>query len=79
MLFRSMVKQLKNRYNDPGLNRRFVIGIDKSKMRLYDVEQEAQQDILEGPVFDNSRFGEEDSERVKPKKKFDKRVFEGLK
>ena len=74
-----MVKQLKNRYNDPGLNRRFVIGIDKSKMRLYDVEQEAQQDILEGPVFDNSRFGEEDSERVKPKKKFDKRVFEGLK
>jgi hypothetical protein len=74
-----MVKQLKNRYNDPGLNRRFVIGVDKSKMRLYDVEQTAQEDLLEGPVFDNSKFGDEDFERNKPKKKFDKRVFEGFK
>lgn len=37
-----MVKQLKNRYNDPGLNKRFVIGVDKSKMKLYDVEASAQ-------------------------------------
>ena len=37
-----MVKQLKNRYNDPTLNKRFVVGIDRSKMRLYDVEQSAQ-------------------------------------
>ena len=37
-----MVKQLKNRYNDPTVNKRFVVGIDRSKMRLYDVEQSAQ-------------------------------------
>jgi hypothetical protein len=42
-----MVKQLKNRYNDPTTNKRFVIGIDRSKMRLYDVEQFAQNDILD--------------------------------
>jgi archaellum biogenesis ATPase FlaH len=41
-----MVKQLKNRYNDIAMNRRFVIGIDRAKMRLYDVEQSAQKDIL---------------------------------
>lgn len=37
-----MVKQLKNRYNDPSSNKRFIIGVDRSKMRLYDVEQSAQ-------------------------------------
>jgi replicative DNA helicase len=42
-----MVKQLKNRYNDPTMNKRFVIGIDRAKMRLYDVEQSAQDDILD--------------------------------
>jgi hypothetical protein len=40
-----MVKQLKNRYNDPTANKRFVLGIDRAKMRLYDVEQSAQDDI----------------------------------
>jgi len=40
-----MVKQLKNRYADPTMNKRFVVGVDKSKMRLYDVEQSAQEDI----------------------------------
>ncbi len=35
-----MVKQLKNRYNDPTYNRRFVIGVDRTKMRLYDCEQQ---------------------------------------
>ena len=40
-----MVKQLKNRYNDPGINKRFAIGVDRSRMRLYDCEQTAQQDI----------------------------------
>jgi hypothetical protein len=40
-----MVKQLKNRYNDPTSNKRFVLGIDRAKMRLYDVEQSAQDDI----------------------------------
>ena len=40
-----MVKQLKNRYNDGASNKRFCLGIDRSKMRLYDVEQSAQDDI----------------------------------
>ena len=42
-----MVKQLKNRYNDPTVNRKFIIGVDRSKMRLYDVEQVAQQDLVD--------------------------------
>jgi len=42
-----MVKQLKNRYNDPTINRKFIIGVDRSKMRLYDVEQKAQEDLVE--------------------------------
>ena len=42
-----MVKQLKNRYNDPTINKRFVVGIDRAKMRLYDCEQKAQDDILD--------------------------------
>jgi replicative DNA helicase len=42
-----MVKQLKNRYNDPTIFKRFVVGIDRAKMRLYDVEQSAQNDILD--------------------------------
>lgn len=58
-----MVKQLKNRYNDPGFYRRFVVGIDRAKMRLYDCEQEAQDDIVDSgqkddtPAFDKSNFG----------------------
>ena len=42
-----MVKQLKNRYNDPTINKRFVVGIDRAKMRLYDCEQKAQDDIVD--------------------------------
>ena len=42
-----MVKQLKNRYNDPTIYKRFVIGIDRAKMRLYDCEQSAQKDIAD--------------------------------
>ena len=42
-----LVKQLKNRYNDPTVNRKFIIGVDRSKMRLYDVEQVAQQDLVD--------------------------------
>ena len=75
-----MVKQLKNRYSDPGSTRRFVLGIDRSKMRLYDVEQSAQEDILDGPIMDNTKFGYEDSERSKPRSKFDKAAaFAGFK
>ncbi len=40
------VKQLKNRYSDPGMFRRFIIGVDKAKMMLYDVEQSAQGDLM---------------------------------
>jgi hypothetical protein len=42
-----MVKQLKNRYNDPTMNKRFLLGIDRAKMRLYDVEQSAQSGIVD--------------------------------
>ena len=42
-----MVKQLKNRYNDLSVNKRFIVGIDRAKMRLYDCEQTAQDDILD--------------------------------
>jgi replicative DNA helicase len=55
-----MVKQLKNRYNDPTLHKRFVIGVDRSKMRLYDVD-ESEQTLTQDqdtPVFDNSNSGE---------------------
>ncbi len=49
-----MVKQLKNRYNDPGANKRFVIGIDRSRMKLFDVSQSEQTLVQDVPVFDNS-------------------------
>ncbi len=61
-----MVKQLKNRYNDPTANKRFVIGIDRSKMRLYDVEQNAQDGIL-----DSGKDEEYNDEERKPKKSFE--------
>ena len=54
-----MVKQLKNRYNDPTYHRRFVIGVDRSKMRLFDCEQSAQDELVDiGPVMDQSTTGE---------------------
>lgn len=59
-----IVKQLKNRYNDPNSFKRFIIGVDRSKMKLYDVEASAQdglsdarQDRNDKPVFDKSDFG----------------------
>ena len=53
-----MIKQLKNRYNDPTYNRRFVLGIERAKMRLYDCEQSAQDELIDtGPVMDNSETG----------------------
>ena len=42
-----MVKQLKNRYNDLNMNKRFVVGIDRAKMRLYNVEASAQGNIID--------------------------------
>ena len=54
-----MIKQLKNRYNDPTFHKRFVVGVDRAKMRLYDVEQSAQSlsNEEDKPAFDNSDFG----------------------
>jgi len=52
-----MVKQLKNRYNDPTLHKRFVIGVDRSKMRLFDVEDNQQTLIDDTPVFDKTNTG----------------------
>ena len=60
-----MVKQLKNRYNDPTIFKRFIIGIDRAKMRLYDVEQKAQDDIL-----DSGQEEDYNNEKAKPKKSF---------
>ena len=52
-----LVKQLKNRYNDPTSNKRFVIGVDRSKMRLYDVEESAQNITDSGqPQVDTGPF-----------------------
>lgn len=71
-----MVKQLKNRYNDPVFNRRFVIGVDRSKMRLFNTEQSAQEDILDGPLFDKTGSGERinDEKKGKFKSKFNQLV-----
>jgi len=61
-----MVKQLKNRYNDPTMNKRFVVGIDRAKMRLYDCEQSAQDDIL-----DSGQDEEYNNEEHNVKKSFE--------
>jgi len=61
-----LIKQLKNRYNDPTIYKRFVVGIDRSKMRLYDVEQSAQNDIL-----DSGKEEEYNDDERKPKKSFE--------
>ena len=60
-----MVKQLKNRYNDPTVYKRFIVGIDRAKMRLYDCEQTAQTDMVD------SGQDEEYTYEDKPKKSFD--------
>ena len=65
-----MVKQLKNRYNDPTIFKRFVVGIDRAKMRLYDCEQTAQEDIV-----DSGQEEEYNNEDKKPKKSFSEFKF----
>lgn len=70
-----MFKQLKNRYGDLSINRRFIVGVDRAKMRLYDVEDSAQEDLLDGPVMDNTDvMRDEDST-----KKIGKTKFKGFK
>jgi replicative DNA helicase len=53
-----MVKQLKNRYNDPGSNKRFAVGIDKSRMKLYDIDDARDNLMDDTPVFDKSQANE---------------------
>ena len=53
-----MVKQLKNRYNDPTFNKRFVVGVDRAKMRLYDVDESEQELTDDTPVFDKSTMSD---------------------
>jgi len=74
-----MVKQLKNRYNDISNNKRFVIGVDRTKMKLFDVENGAQDGVMDDkPVMDNTGFGERDSDFFKKRSKFGKSI-EGFK
>ena len=61
-----LVKQLKNRYNDPTIYKRFVIGIDRAKMRLYDCEQSAQNDLIDT----NQEEGYTKDDKLKPKSTF---------
>jgi replicative DNA helicase len=64
-----MVKQLKNRYNDPNYYKRFTVGVDRSKMKLYDIEQSAQLGIADA----GNQVGTHN------KIKHDKKSFEGFK
>ena len=68
-----LVKQLKNRYNDPTVNRKFVIGIDRAKMRLFDVAQSAQDELV-----DNGQEDDIPSFDVATSGKFKKRDFTGF-
>jgi replicative DNA helicase len=70
-----MIKQLKNRWGDLNYFKRFVVGIDRSKMRIYDLEEAAQGNIhnepkQDKPSFDKSKFGQDDAFRTKNKKSF---------
>ena len=70
-----MVKQLKNRYNDPTQYKRFMIGVDRAKMRLYDLESSAQHDIVDSGM----NFQEEDLDQFSFSKMFKKNDFSGIK
>jgi hypothetical protein len=70
-----MVKQLKNRYNDPTFHKRFVIGVDRAKMRLYDVEESAQANIIDSGI----NLDEQELEDYSFDKMFKKKNFSGIK
>jgi len=55
-----MVKQLKNRYNDPTMNKRFCVGIDRAKMRLYDCEQDAGGELVDSGQQESDKTTFED-------------------
>jgi replicative DNA helicase len=64
--------QLKNRYNDLNRYKKFVVGVDRSKMRLYDVEQDAQTEAEDPPVMNNSGFGQrQENDENSIRKRFD--------
>jgi hypothetical protein len=67
-----MIKQLKNRYNDPNLHKRFMIGVDRAKMKLYDLEQSAQTTLADPGITDIEDIPDEFnfSNHFKPKKDF---------
>lgn len=78
-----LVKQLKNRWADPNTHKRFVIGIDRAKMRFYNVEGSAQSDLVDDtPIMDNTHFGErwdeEEKDATLPKKFNKKSVWNGF-
>lgn len=73
-----LVTQLKSRYGDPSYYKNFVVGVDRAKMRLYNVENSAQ-DIEDGPLMDKTAFGERDGNDAKGNKKFDSGKFSGFK
>ena len=62
-----MVKQLKNRYNDPTIFKRFIVGIDRAKMRLYDCEQTAQDDVLDNGQEQEYNNDDENTKSFKDK------------
>lgn len=74
-----MAKQLKNRYTDLGKCKRFVIGIDRTKMKLYDVEESAQDLMDDTPVMDKGDFGEREKSTNRKKSKFELQQFEDFK
>ncbi len=63
-----LLKELKTRYSDSSKYGKFMIGMDKPYMRLYNCEQSAQEDIDNGPVMDNTSFGESPKEKFKKRK-----------
>jgi hypothetical protein len=70
-----MVKQLKNRYNDPTQHKRFMIGVDRAKMRLYDVEGSAQINVTDSGID----LDEETLEDYSFNKMFKQKDFSGIK
>jgi archaellum biogenesis ATPase FlaH len=70
-----MIKQLKNRYRDLNLNKRFVVGVDRAKMKLFDVEQSAQDGITDAGSMDPS----ESYKSMQKQNKFEKKSFDGFK
>jgi len=74
-----MAKQLKNRYTNLHKCKRFVIGVDKIKMKLYDVEESAQDLVDDSPVMDKGDFGDREKAINKKKSKFSLNEFEGFK